>query len=339
MPNDTINAYKDEIVHQEVSNLKELEEFRLKWLSKKGVLAELFSAMKEVAPEERKNYGQEVNTLKQLVEEKFAVLAEEFQGAKEKSNKTNLDLSLDGAPIELGSRHPLTIMRDRMVDIFTSLGFVISEGPEIVDDWHNFTALNMPEDHPARDMQDTFFVSRDPDIVLRTHTSSVQVMVMQSQAPPIRTISPGRVFRKDSDATHSPVFHQVEGLFIDEGVSFADLKQTLFYFVQEMFGEGTKTRFRPSYFPFTEPSAEMDILGLRFNHETGKEEETWIEVLGCGMVDPAVLENCGIDSEKYTGFAFGIGIERMAMVKYNIQDIRLFYENDLRFLEQFKAEV
>jgi len=338
MPNGTINAYKDEIVRQEVRNLKELEEFRLKWLSKKGVLAELFSQMKEVPAGERKNYGQEVNTLKQLVEERFAVLAEQFQGAKEKSNKGDIDLSLDGSSLEIGSRHPLTIMRDRMVDIFTSLGFVISEGPEIVDDWHNFTALNMPEDHPARDMQDTFFVSRDPDIVMRTHTSSVQVMVMQSQAPPIRTISPGRVFRKDSDATHSPVFHQVEGLFIDEGVSFADLKQTLFFFVQEMFGEGTKTRFRPSYFPFTEPSAEMDILGLRFNHKTGKEEETWIEVLGCGMVDPAVLENCGIDSAKYTGFAFGIGIERMAMVKYNIQDIRLFYENDLRFLEQFAGE-
>jgi phenylalanyl-tRNA synthetase alpha chain len=285
MVNETINAYKEEIVHLNPENLKELEEFRLKWLSKKGILAELFTEMKNIPAEDRKSYGQEINTLKKLAEDKFKEVA------------------------------------------------------EIVDDWHNFTALNMPEDHPARDMQDTFFISKNPDIVMRTHTSSVQVKVMQSQKPPIRTIAPGRVFRKDSDATHSPVFHQVEGLYVDEGVSFADLKQTLFFFVQEMFGEGTKTRFRPSYFPFTEPSAEMDILGLRYNAETGKQEETWIEVLGCGMVDPAVLENCGIDSSKYRGFAFGIGIERMAMVKYNIQDIRLFYENDIRFLKQFASEI
>lgn len=336
---DSINAYRDEIVHQDIKNLKELEEFRLKWLSKKGILADLFSEMKNVPAEERKNYGLEVNSLKQFVEQRFDEFSEILQESKDASNKSSIDLSLDSTPLSIGSSHPLTIIRNQMVDIFTSLGFVISEGPEIVDDWHNFTALNMPEDHPARDMQDTFFISQDPTMVMRTHTSSVQVMVMQSQAPPIRTISPGRVFRKDSDATHSPVFHQVEGLFVDEGVSFADLKQTLFYFVQEMFGEGTKTRFRPSYFPFTEPSAEMDILGLRYNPETGKQEETWIEVLGCGMVDPAVLDNCGIDSVKYQGFAFGIGIERMAMVKYNIQDIRLFYENDLRFLEQFVSEV
>ncbi len=334
-----INAYRDEIVHQEIKNLKELEEFRLKWLSKKGILADLFSEMKNVPAEERKNYGLEVNGLKQFIEQKFDELSELFQKSNDSLGKSSIDLTLDSTPSEMGATHPLTLIRNRMVDIFTSLGFVISEGPEIVDDWHNFTALNMPEDHPARDMQDTFFISKDPDIVMRTHTSSVQVMVMQSQAPPIRTIAPGRVFRKDSDATHSPVFHQVEGLFVDEGVSFADLKQTLFYFVQEMFGEGTKTRFRPSYFPFTEPSAEMDILGLRYNAETGKQEETWIEVLGCGMVDPAVLENCGIDSVKYRGFAFGIGVERLAMVKYNIQDIRLFYENDLRFLEQFVSEV
>jgi len=339
MSNQTINAYKDEIVQWKASNVKEIEEFRLKWLSKKGILTDLFADIKNIAPEERKNYGLEINALKQLIEEKFEEASAALENSAESGKKSDLDLSLEGMPMAIGSKHPLTIVRDKMVDIFARLGFVISEGPEIVDDWHNFTALNMPEDHPARDMQDTFFVSKNPDLVLRTHTSSVQVQVMQSQEPPIRTISPGRVFRKDSDATHSPVFHQVEGLYVDEGVSFADLKQTLFYFVQEMFGEGTKIRFRPSYFPFTEPSAEMDISGLRYNQETGKQEETWIEVLGCGMVDPAVLENCGIDSEKYRGFAFGIGIERMAMVKYNIQDIRLFYENDLRFLRQFKAEV
>jgi phenylalanyl-tRNA synthetase alpha chain len=339
MVNETINAYKEEIVHLNPENLKELEEFRLKWLSKKGILAELFTEMKNIPAEDRKSYGQEINTLKKLAEDKFKEVAETLESAQQSGIKTGLDLSLEGAPMAIGSLHPLTITRNRMVDIFTRLGFVISEGPEIVDDWHNFTALNMPEDHPARDMQDTFFISKNPDIVMRTHTSSVQVKVMQSQKPPIRTIAPGRVFRKDSDATHSPVFHQVEGLYVDEGVSFADLKQTLFFFVQEMFGEGTKTRFRPSYFPFTEPSAEMDILGLRYNAETGKQEETWIEVLGCGMVDPAVLENCGIDSSKYRGFAFGIGIERMAMVKYNIQDIRLFYENDIRFLKQFASEI
>jgi phenylalanyl-tRNA synthetase alpha chain len=338
MANDSINVYKDEIDKWQASDVKEIEEFRLKWLSKKGILADLFAEMRNIPAEERKNYGLEINNLKQLVEEKFTEATEALEASGE-GNKTDIDLSLEGMPLAIGSRHPLTIVRDKMVDIFSRLGFVISEGPEIVDDWHNFTALNMPEDHPARDMQDTFFVSKNPDLVMRTHTSSVQVQIMQSQKPPIRTISPGRVFRKDSDATHSPVFHQVEGLYVDENVSFADLKQTLFYFVQEMFGEGTKIRFRPSYFPFTEPSAEMDISGLRLNAATGKEEETWIEVLGCGMVDPAVLENCGIDSEKYRGFAFGIGIERMAMVKYNIQDIRLFYENDLRFLAQFKSEV
>jgi phenylalanyl-tRNA synthetase alpha chain len=339
MTDHTINTYKDEIVHWKPENLKDIEDFRQKWLSKKGILAGLFAKMKDIAPEDRKDYGQEINTLKQLAEERFSAETEELESKNQGKVSSDLDLSLEGSSFTIGSRHPLTIIKDKMVDIFAKLGFVISEGPEIVDDWHNFTALNMPEDHPARDMQDTFFISKNPDIVMRTHTSSVQVKVMQSQKPPIRTISPGRVFRKDSDATHSPVFHQVEGLYVDEGVSFADLKQVLFYFVQEMFGEGTKTRFRPSYFPFTEPSAEMDILGLRYNAETGKQEETWIEVLGCGMVDPAVLENCGIDSSKYRGYAFGIGIERMAMVKYNIQDIRLFYENDIRFLKQFAGEV
>jgi phenylalanyl-tRNA synthetase alpha chain len=334
-----INDYKEEIVQANPASNAELEEFRLKWLSKKGLLQSLFEKIKETPPEDRREFGLKVNEIKKLAEEKYQVLKEQIAAGKRKAESESLDLTLDAFPFPVGSLHPLTIVRNRMVDIFSSLGFVISEGNEIVDDWHNFTALNMPADHPARDMQDTFFIQTDPDILLRTHTSSVQVKVMQNQKPPIRTISPGRVFRKDSDATHSPVFHQVEGLFIDQNVSFADLKQTLFYFVQRMFGEGTQIRFRPSYFPFTEPSAEMDILGFKKDAATGLPVQTWIEVLGCGMVDPAVLENCGIDSEKYTGFAFGIGIERIAMVKYNIQDIRLFYENDVRFLRQFVSEI
>jgi phenylalanyl-tRNA synthetase alpha chain len=338
MSDTLLNTYKDEIVRTEVGDKQQLEDFRLRWLSKKGLIPQLFQQMKDIPAEERKAYGQNINELKQLAEEKFAAFSLMVEEQELQKKNRIPDLSLDAAPISLGSRHPLSLMRDRMVDIFTALGFVVAEGPEIVDDWHNFTALNMPSDHPARDMQDTFFISKDPDIVLRTHTSSVQVKLMQSQEPPIRSIAPGRVFRKDSDSTHSPVFHQVEGLFVDEGVSFADLKQTLFHFVQEMFGEGTKIRFRPSYFPFTEPSAEMDIMRIKTDPQTGKQEESWMEVLGCGMVDPAVLENCGIDSSRYSGFAFGIGIERMAMVKYKISDIRMFYENDIRFLSQFAYE-
>lgn len=331
-----IEKYKIEIENWQGITAQDLEDFRLKWLSKKGLIAGLFEKMKEVPVENRRAWGAEVNDLKNIAEERFSALKEVLE-ASATHVKTDIDLTLDGAPFERGSRHPLSIVRNKMVDIFERLGFVISEGNEIVDDWHNFTALNMPADHPARDMQDTFFI-KGPDILLRTHTSTVQVAVMQNQKPPIRTISPGRVFRKDNDATHSPVFHQVEGLYVDENVSFADLKQTLFYFVQEMFGEGVKMRFRPSYFPFTEPSAEMDIQRMKFNAETGKDEPAWMEILGCGMVDPAVLNNCGIDSEKYTGFAFGIGVERIAMLKYNIQDIRMFYENDIRFLKQFAGE-
>jgi phenylalanyl-tRNA synthetase alpha chain len=339
MSENSINQYKEEIVQSEVRNAENLEAFRLKWLSKKGILTQLFGQMKDIAPEERRAYGAQINELKTLAEEKFEAAKAEIEEQSAQSARSALDLTLDAAPLSIGSFHPLSLVRNRMVSIFEKLGFVIAEGPEIVDDWHNFTALNMPEDHPARDMQDTFFLSRNPDMLLRTHTSSVQIQTMETQKPPIRIIAPGRVFRKDSDATHSPVFHQIEGLVVDEHASFADLKQTLFYFVQEMFGEGTNIRFRPSYFPFTEPSAEMDIRAKKLNPETGKEEEKWLEVLGCGMMDPAVLENCGIDSEKYTGYAFGIGIERITMVKYNIQDIRLFYENDLRFLRQFSYEV
>src|ERR1035437_7584217 len=331
-----VEAYKKEIAEFSADK-NPAETFRIKYLGTKGLVKSVMAEMKNVPNEKKREFGQILNEFKIFAENRYEELKQSTDNSQPATDNS-IDLTLPGDALPLGSRHPISLVKNKIISIFQRLGFAVAEGPEIEDDWHNFTALNMPEDHPARDMQDTFFISQGPDVVMRTHTSSVQVMVMQSQAPPIRTISPGRVFRKDSDATHSPVFHQVEGLFVDEGVSFADLKQTLFYFVQEMFGEGTKTRFRPSYFPFTEPSAEMDILGLRFNHETGKEEETWIEVLGCGMVDPAVLENCGIDSEKYTGFAFGIGIERMSMVKYNIQDIRLFYENDLRFLGQFRVE-
>jgi phenylalanyl-tRNA synthetase alpha chain len=329
----------EEINAAEPANKEELETFRLKFLGKKGVIPALFAQMKEIPAESRKEFGARINEIKEKAEEKIESLRPVIEANDQKQQSGSIDLTLDGAPFEPGSLHPLTITRNRMVDIFSRIGFVIAEGMEVVDDWHNFTALNMPADHPARDMQDTFFIQKNPDIVLRTHTSSVQVNVMQNQKPPIRTISPGRVYRKDSDATHSPNFHQVEGIFINKDVSFADLKQTLFYFVQEMFGEDTKIRFRPSYFPFTEPSAEMDIRWTKINNETGKEEETWMEILGCGMVDPAVLTNCGIDPDEYTGFAFGIGVERIAMVKYKIPDIRLFYENDLRFLRQFAGEI
>jgi phenylalanyl-tRNA synthetase alpha chain len=339
MPDTEIKVHEAEIVQWNPENIQDIENFRLKWLSKKGIIPGLYARMKDISPEQKREYGQLVNSLKTMAEEKFEAEKARIEAAQAGEKYKSIDLTLDAAPFSLGSHHPLSIIRDRMIDIFSRLGFVVAEGPEIVDDWHNFTALNMPADHPARDMQDTFFVSKDPDIVLRTHTSSVQVQLMQKQKPPIRAIAPGRVFRKDSDATHSPVFHQIEGLYIDENVSFADLKQTLFYFVQEMFGEGTKVRFRPSYFPFTEPSAEMDISRMKTDPETGETTESWMEILGCGMVDPAVLENCGIDSEKYTGYAFGLGIERIAMVKYKIPDIRLFYENDLRFLSQFSSEV
>ena len=337
MAGDTIKDYEAQIVHLSIENKDELENFRLKWLSKKGLLAQLFSAMKEIQADERREYGQKVNELKSLAEEKFNNAKEKIDSKKSNDENVKMDLTVEAAPIELGGLHPLSIIRNQMVDIFSRIGFALAEGPEIVDDWHNFTALNIPPDHPARDMQDTFFVSRSPDYVLRTHTSSVQVKLMQNQPLPIRAIMPGRVFRKDNDATHSPVFHQIEGLYIDENVSFADLKQTLFFFVQEIFGPDSKVRFRPSYFPFTEPSAEMDIAGKKINPETGKEEERWLEILGCGMVDPSVLINCGIDPERYSGYAFGMGIERIAMLKFGIQDIRLFYENDLRFLEQFKS--
>ncbi|MBL0341031.1 MAG: phenylalanine--tRNA ligase subunit alpha [Bacteroidetes bacterium] len=316
---------------------EQLEEFRLRFLSKKGHLAAIFAEMKQVLPEDRKSFGQKVNELKNKAEEKIKFFSEKFEF---KGDETihGLDLSLPGEPIQLGSRHPVSIVRNDIVEIFNRLGYVVAEGPEIEDDWHNFTALNFPPEHPARDMQDTFFMDDAIGMALRTHTSSVQVRVMQTTKPPIRIIAPGRVYRNEAISARAHcLFHQVEGLYIDENVSFADLKQTLLYFVKEMFGEKSTIRLRPSYFPFTEPSAEMDVScnicegkGCNVCKYTG-----WLEIMGCGMVDPNVLENCGIDSKKYSGFAFGMGIERIAMMKYTIKDLRLYYENDERFLEQF----
>jgi phenylalanyl-tRNA synthetase alpha chain len=315
------------------------EEFRVKMLGKKGVVTELFDEFKTVEPELRKQLGKTLNELKTKAQEKITQLKTVFEGTEETSSDSN-DLTLPGETIALGSRHPLSIVRNEIIDIFSRIGFTVSEGREIEDDWHNFTALNTPEDHPARDMQDTFYIQSNPDIVLRTQTSSVQVHIMENQKPPIRTISPGRVYRNEAISARAHCqFHQVEGLYIDKNISFADLKQTLLYFSKEMFGDASQIRLRPSYFPFTEPSAEMDV-SCPFCKGTGCnicKGSGWVEILGCGMVDPAVLENCKIDSNVYSGFAFGMGIERITMLKYQVKDIRLFFENDIRFLQQFKS--
>jgi phenylalanyl-tRNA synthetase alpha chain len=317
---------------------EDIEQFRIRYLGKKGVLAELFQQLKEVPGEQKKEVGQRINLLKGYLSEKLELmLADAREDAQAEPGQ---DLTLPGPPVQLGARHPISIVRSQIISIFVKLGYTISEGPEIEDDWHVFSALNFPPEHPARDMQDTFFIRKDPDVLLRTHTSSVQVRVMERQQPPIRTISPGRVFRNEAISARAHcIFHQVEGLYIDEGVSFADLKQTLLYFAREMFGKKVEIRLRPSYFPFTEPSAEMDIScqicggkGCNVCKYTG-----WLEILGCGMVDPNVLEYNHIDSVKYTGFAFGMGIERVAMLKYQVRDLRLYFENDIRFLHQFRA--
>ena len=316
---------------------EEVEAFRIKYLGKKGILNDFFKAFKEVPPEEKRDYGQALNTLKNAVMEKVKTL--QVQTNNPATQGYQGDLSRPGFPLELGSRHPLSLVKNRIVEIFSQIGFNISEGPEIEDDWHNFTALNLPEFHPARDMQDTFFIQTDPDILLRTHTSSVQVRYMEKNQPPIRTISPGRVFRNEAISARAHcIFHQVEGLYIDKNVSFTDLKQTLLYFTKALFGK-SKIRLRPSYFPFTEPSAEVDIfwgleteIDYRITKGTG-----WLEIMGWGIVDPNVLKNCKIDPEEYSGYAFGMGIERIAMLLYQIEDIRLFFENDVRFLSQFQS--
>ncbi len=336
---DKVDRLLSEINSFEASGPADAEAFRLKYLSKKGLVPVLFGEMRNVPPDQRKEAGLLLNNLKNRAQEKFEEL-KSLSGSKTSGAEQKKDLTRPANFIELGSRHPISIVRNQIVDIFLRTGYTVSEGPEIEDDWHNFTALNFPYEHPARDMQDTFFIERQPEITLRTHTSSVQIREMEKNKPPIRKIFPGRVFRNEAISARAHcIFHQVEGLYIDEGVSFADLKQSLYYFATEFFGKDTRIRFRPSFFPFTEPSAEMDIScficggkGCKICKGTG-----WVEILGCGMVDPNVLENCNIDSEKYTGFAFGMGIERIAMLKYEVDDIRLFFENDVRFIKQFTS--
>ena len=318
----------------------EIEKFRIEFLGKKGYISRFFSEFKKVKDSEKKEYGLSINKLKSTALDKIEELKKSVNSSKNKKTN-NIDLTRPASMIELGSRHPISIIRDKIIDIFYKIGFNISEGPEIEDDWHNFTALNLPLHHPARDMQDTFFINKDPDLLLRTHTSSVQIRHMENNEPPIRTISPGRVYRnEDISARSHCFFHQIEGLYIDENVSFADLKQTLLFFTKELFGK-SKIRLRPSYFPFTEPSAEVDIYwGLNSETDYRITKGTgWLEIMGCGMVDPNVLDNCKIDSNKYSGFAFGMGIERIAMLLYQIEDIRILYENDIRFNSQFKDSI
>ncbi len=338
MYQEKIEAIKASIAAADANTPDQLEAYRMEFISKKSVVGELFAAMGQIPNEEKKAYGLVVNSVKQLAEGKFQELIEKVAQANKKSKSTGIDLTLPPSNQALGGIHPLTATRQRIIEIFERIGFNLSEGPEIEDDWHNFTALNFPENHPAREMQDTFFIEKNPDIALRTHTSSVQVRVMENQKPPIRTLSPGRVYRNEAISARAHcIFHQVEGLYVDENVGFADLKNTLYHFAKEMFGKETKVRFRPSFFPFTEPSAEIDISCLICGGKGCNvcKGSGWVEIGGSGMVDPNVLENCGIDSQKYTGFAFGMGIERIAMLKYQIKDLRLFTENDVRFLKQF----
>jgi phenylalanyl-tRNA synthetase alpha chain len=328
-----------EVKKKSLKTKEEAEAFRLNFLGKSGILNSLFNEFKNIPNQEKKEVGQMLNELKKLVKEKTTNTHSTITTEKRLSLE---DLTKPVAANNIGSRHPLSIVEQEIVEIFSSIGFSISEGPEIEDDWHNFTALNVPKNHPARDMQDTFFIQTNPDLLLRTHTSSVQARYMQKNKPPIRTISPGRVYRNEAVSSRAHcLFHQIEGLYIDKDVSFADLKQTLLYFAKKLFGKKSKIRLRPSYFPFTEPSAEVDIYwGLETESDYRITKGTgWLEILGCGMVDPAVLENCGIDSKTHTGFAFGMGIERIAMLKYKVDDLRLFYENDIRFLNQFSASI
>lgn len=337
--NKKVKELSEEIESFVADNQEQLEEYRLKFIGRKNVIADLFAEMKSVPNEEKKAFGQAINELKNKAKDKFQELIDALEN-KNVQDEDAPDLTLPPVKDQFGSIHPLTATRNRFIQIFERIGFNVSEGPEIEDDWHNFTALNFPENHPAREMQDTFFIEKNPDIALRTHTSSVQIRVMENEKPPIRTLSPGRVFRNEAISARAHcVFHQMEGLYVDKDVSFADLKQTLYHFVKEMFDRDTQIRFRPSYFPFTEPSAEIDIScqichgdGCNICKHTG-----WVEIGGSGMVDPNVLENCGIDSKEYSGFAFGMGIERITMLRYGIKDLRLFTENDIRFLKQFNS--
>jgi len=337
---DKIKDYIGEAQAFSTENKEELEAFRIKFLGKKGILNDFFAEFKNVPNDQKKEFGQYTNALKTAAEDKVKAIVEALE-SKQETKGVFGDLTRAAEPVIIGSRHPISIVKNQIIDIFANIGFNVSEGPEIEDDWHNFTALNLPEYHPARDMQDTFFIQTNPDVLLRTHTSSVQVRYMENNKPPIRTISPGRVFRNEAISSRSHcIFHQVEGLYIDKDVSFADLKQTLLYFTKEMFGK-SKIRLRPSYFPFTEPSAEIDIYwGLKTETDYRITKGTgWLEIGGCGMVDPNVLKNCDINPDEFNGFAFGMGVERIAMLLYQIGDIRMFYENDVRFLEQFKANI
>ena len=333
-----INSLKAEISGLTASNMADVEALRIKYLSKKGVVSLLFNDFRALAPEDKRALGAPLNELKDLAANKINELKESLENVE--SEADTLDMSRTASPIKLGTRHPLSVVREEIIAIFSRLGFSIAEGPEIEDDWHLFSSLNFAADHPARDMQDTFFIRRTPDVLLRSHTSSVQTRVMEKTQPPIRIICPGRVYRNEAISARAHCFfHQVEALYVDKKVSFVDLKQTLLYFAQEMFGPETKIRLRPSYFPFTEPSAEMDIScnlcggkGCSFCKNTG-----WVEILGCGMVDPNVLDACGIDSKEYSGFALGMGVERITNLKYQVKDLRMFSENDTRFLEEFTA--
>lgn len=333
-----INNLTNVIESLTANNNEEVEVLRIKYLSKKGEITALFNDFREVPNEQKREIGQKLNQLRNLAQDKIKSLKDAFE--KTSLSVQDLDLSRPCDPIEIGTRHPLSLIKNEIIEIFSKLGFVLAEGPEIEDDWHVFEALNFPAEHPARDMQDTFFIEKNPDILLRTHTSSVQTRVMTTQKPPIRVICPGRVYRNEAISYRAHCFfHQIEGLYIDKNVSFADLKQALLYFTKEMFGEKTQIRLRPSYFPFTEPSAEMDIScdlcggkGCAFCKHTG-----WVEIMGCGMVDPNVLDLCGIDSKEYSGYAFGFGVERIANLKYRVKDLRMFSENDVRFLQQFKS--
>jgi phenylalanyl-tRNA synthetase alpha chain len=336
-----IATYKQEIENQLAKGADALEAYRIKFLGTKGIVKNLFTEMRNVPADKKKEFGQILNEFKQLAEAKYESWKQLVDGDST-TTAAAIDVTLPGDALPLGTRHPINMFLNHVISIFNRLGFSVAEGPEIEDDWHNFTALNLPEHHPARDMQDTFYIQQNPDWLLRTHTSNTQIRAMEKGQLPIRIVCPGRVYRNETISARSHCFfHQIEGLYIDENVSFADLKQTLYFFVQEMYGKDVKVRFRPSYFPFTEPSAEMDI-SCQLCHGEGCavcKRTGWLEILGCGMVHPKVLENCNIDPEKYTGFAFGMGIERPALLKYGINDIRLFSENDVRFLRQFTGAI
>ncbi|QSE98390.1 phenylalanine--tRNA ligase subunit alpha [Fulvivirga lutea] len=336
---DKVNSILKDIESATAKTQDELESYRIKFISKKSVVGELFNELKNIPNDQKRAFGQEINKVKQAAQDKFQELIESLETQSSSGSSNHIDLTLPPTG-EAGSIHPLNIVKGNIIEIFERLGFNVSDGPEIEDDWHNFTALNFPENHPAREMQDTFFIERNPDMLLRTHTSNVQVRLMNNNKPPFRSIMPGRVFRNEAISARAHcVFHQIEGLYVDENVSFADLKQTLYHFAKELFGPETQIRFRPSYFPFTEPSAEIDI-SCQICHGDGCQlckYSGWVEIAGSGMVDPNVLENCGIDSEKYTGFAFGMGVERITQLKYRVNDLRLYTENDIRFLKQFKT--